>query len=115
MIKHGSYKKYRDKIIELIRQSKQIISSRKNKKSSTVSTITADDNIVTDEIEMAENLTNFFTSIGTNLPKKIAPTKKTFTDYLKKPNSENFIITSTTADEIRNLIDNLKSSKCFGP
>ena len=42
--------------------------------------------------------------------KKIPPTKKTFTDYLKKPNSEKFIIAPPTSDEISNLIQNLKSS-----
>ena len=47
--------------------------------------------------------------------KKIPPTKKTFTDYLKKPNSEKFIIAPPTSDEISNLIQNLKSSKSAGP
>ena len=46
---------------------------------------------------------------------KIPPTKKTFTDYLRKPNSENFIITPTTPEEISDLIHNLKSSKSIGP
>ena len=40
---------------------------------------------------------------------------KNFTDYLKKPNSENFIIVPTTSDEISDLIHNLKSSKSVGP
>ena len=43
--------------------------------------------------------------------KKIPPTKKTFTDYLKKPN---FIIVPTTPEEISDLIHNLKSSKSIG-
>ena len=47
--------------------------------------------------------------------KKIPPTKKTFTDYLKKPNSEKFIIAPPTSDEISNLIQNLKSNKSAGP
>ena len=47
--------------------------------------------------------------------KKIPPTKKTFKDYLKKPNSEKFIIAPPTSDEISNLIQNLKSSKSAGP
>ena len=138
LIKHESYKKYRNKIIELIRQSKQtfylhhfeqnkkdsktiwqgiheIISSTKNKKGGYVTAIIADDNTITDPIEIAENFNNFFTSIGTNLQKKIPPTKKNFTDYLKKPNSENFTIAPTTSDEIRDLIHNLKSSKSVGP
>ena len=137
LIKHESYKKYRNKIIELIRQSKQtyyqryfeqnkkdsktiwqgiheIISSRKNKNNSNVSAIISDDNTITDPIEIAQNFNNFFTSIGINLEKKIPPTKKTFTDYLKKPNHENFIEAPTTSDKISDLIHNLKSSKSVG-
>ena len=132
-IKHESYKKYRNKKIELIRQSKQtyyqsyfeqnkkdsktiwqgiheIISSRKNKNNSNVSAIISDNN-VTDPIEIAQNFNNFFTSIGTKLQKKIPPTKKNFTDYLKKPNSENFIIAPTSSDEISDLIHNLNLAK----
>ena len=104
MIKHESYKKYRNKVIELIRQSKQtyyqhyfeqnkkdsktiwqgiheIISSRKNKNGGNVSAIISDDNTITNPVEIAQNFNNFFTSIGTNLQKKILPTKKNFTDY----------------------------------
>ena len=89
-IKHESYKKYRNKIIELIRQSKQtfyqhhfeqnkkdsktiwqsiheIISSTKNKKGGDVTAIIADDNTIIDPIEIAENFNNFFTLIGANL------------------------------------------------
>ena len=126
LIKHESYKKYRNKITKLIRQSKQIyyqhhfeqnkkdsktiwqgiheiISSTKNKKGGNVSVIIADARTITDPIEIAENFNNFFTSIGTNLTKKIPPTKKTFTDYLKKPNSENLIIAPTTPEEISDI------------
>ena len=62
------------------------------------------DNTITDPIEIAENFNNFFTSLGANLQKKILPTKNTFTDYLKKPNTENFIIAPTTPEEISDLI-----------
>ena len=137
LIKHESYKKYRNKIIELIRQSKktyyqryfeqnkkdsktiwqgihEIISSRKNKNGGNVSAIISDDNTIMDPVEIAQNFNNFFTSIGTNPQTKIPPTKKNFTDYLKKSNSENFTIAPTTSDEISDLIHNLKSSKSVG-
>ena len=64
---------------------------------------------------MAGNFNNFFTSIGKNLQTKIPPTKKTFTDYLKTPNLENFTIGLTSADEISDLICSLDSSKSIGP
>ena len=74
LIKHGSYKKYRNKA-KLIRQSKQtyyqhsfeqskkrfqnnwqgineILSSRKNKNGSNVSVIIADDNTINDSTKM---------------------------------------------------------------
>ena len=127
--RNESYKIYRNRIIELIRQSKQtyyqryfeqnekvfktiwqgiheIISSRKNKNSGNVSAIISDDNTITDPVEIAQNFNNFFTSIGANLQKKISPTKEDFTDYLKKPNHENFIIAPTTSDKISYLILN---------
>ena len=127
--RNESYKIYRNRIIELIRQSKQtyyqryfeqnkkvfktiwqgiheIIPSRKNKNSGNVSAIISDDNTITDPVEIAQNFNNFFTSIGANLQKKISPTKENFTDYLKKPNLENFVIAPTTSDEISYLILN---------
>ena len=48
-----------------------------------------------------------FMSIGKNLQIKIPPTKKTFTDYLKSPNLENFTRCLTSADEISDLIAHL--------
>ena len=38
-----------------------------------------------------------------------------FTDFLKRPNSEVFIITHTTADETGDLINSFESSKNVGP
>ena len=54
------------------------------------------DDTITGPIKMAKKFNNFFTSLGTNLQKKIPLTKKTFTDYLKTLNSKNFIIAPTT-------------------
>ena len=59
--------------------------------------IITDDNAIIDPGEIEENF-NFLISIGANLKKKASPTKKTFTNYLLKPNSQNFIVAPTTAD-----------------
>ena len=64
---------------------------------------------------MAENFINLFTSIRKNLEKKIPPTEKVSTDYLKTPNLENFTICLTIAKEISDLIRSLNSSKSVGP
>ena len=67
----------------------KIISSRKKNDGN-------NDDTITGPIKMAKKFNNFFTSLGTNLQKKIPLTKKTFTDYLKTLNSKNFIIAPTT-------------------
>ena len=97
--KHNSYKKYRNKITELLRISRQtyyqkyfeknkknskriwqgiheIISFRKSKKDSSISTAIVDDNTITAPTEMAENFNNFFTSIGKNLKKRSLQLRK---------------------------------------
>ena len=129
---HESYKKYRNKIIEnnyyqrYFEQKKkdsktictgihEIISSRKSKNDDNVSAIIADDNTITDPIEIAQNFNNFFASIGRNPQNKIPSTEKNLTDYLKKANSKNFIIAPTTSDEISDLMHNLKFRKTVGP
>ena len=53
--------------------------------------------------------------IGKNFQIRIPPTNKTFTDYLKSPNLENFTICLSNADEISDLICSLDSSKYVGP
>ena len=132
--RHNSYKKYRNKITELLRISKQtyyqnyfeknkknskriwqgihdIISSQKSKNDSSISTIVVHGSTITAPTEMAESFNNFFTSIGKNLQKKIPPTKKTFTDYLKTLNLKNFTICLTSADEISDMISHLTPAK----
>ena len=49
------------------------------------------------------------------LQKQIPPIKKHFKDYLKNPTTENFFCTSTTPEEITDIIKTLKSSKSVGP
>ena len=106
MIKHESNKN-RYKIIKLIRQSRhtyyqhhfeqnkkdsktiwqgiyEITSSRKKQnQGSSLSAIIANNKSITDPIEITETFNYFFISISRSLRKKIPPTIKTFTDYLK--------------------------------
>ena len=109
LIKHESHKKYRNKMIELIRQGKQtyyqhyfeqnkkdsktiwwgiheIISSRKNKNGGNVSAIIADDNTITDPVEIVQNFNNLFTSIGPTFKRKSLLLKKTLLTIRKNQN-----------------------------
>ena len=72
-------------------------------------------NTITDSQDISEHFNNFFTSIGQDLQKNIAPTKKRFSDYLKAPNTDTFYISPTTPKEISDLIKTFKNSKSLGP
>ena len=135
ILKLNMYKKYRNKIAELLKLSKQsyyqkffadhkkiiwkgiheIVYSKKNKKDSRVSALAKDGKTITNASEMTECFNNFITSIGKNWQKQIPPTKKLFKDYLKNPTTENFFSTPTTPEEITDIIRTLKSSKGVGP
>ena len=72
-------------------------------------------NTITDSQDISEHFNKFFTSIDQDLQKNIAPIKKHFSDYLKAPNTDTFYISSTTPQEISDLIKTLKNSKSLGP
>ena len=65
--------------------------------------------------QMAEHFNQYFTSIGKNLQKRIPPTKRQFSDYLKDSNQNSFFIQPTTVEEVKDIIMTLMSSKSMGP
>ena len=126
-IKEKSFKKYRNKIVDLIeintkshyqkffeenkRNSKaiwqgihNIIYSKKSNRINTPSSLLIEGNTINDSQDISEHFNKFFTSIGQDLQKNIAPTNKHFSDYLKAPNTDIFYISTTTPKEISDLI-----------
>ena len=72
-------------------------------------------NTITDPQDISEYFNNFFTSIGQDLQKNIAPIKIQFSDYLKAPNTDTFHISPTTPKEMSDLTKTLQNSKSLGP
>ena len=91
-----------------------VYSKIKNKKNSP-SSFFQNNKTITDQKHIAEHFHNFFTSIGKKLQRKILPTKKHFSSFLKNPNNLIFFITPTTVEEINDLISDLKVSKTPDP
>ena len=92
-----------------------IVYSRKSKKNNTPSSLLIDGKTITNPKDIVENFNNFFTSIGTKLQNNIPPARRQYFDYLKQPNPKTFFISPTTPDEIKDIINSIKSSKCVGP
>ena len=137
-IKEISFMKYRNKIVDLIKINRKshyqkffeenkriskaiwkgihdIINSKKSNRINTPSLLLIEGNTITDSQIISEHFNNFFISIGQDLQKNIAPTKKHFSDYLKAPNTDTFYISPTTPKEISDLIKTFKNSKSLGP
>ena len=84
---------------------------KKSNRINTPSLLLIEGNTITDSQDISEHFNNFFTSIGQDLQKNIAPTKKHFSDHLKAPNTDTFYILPTTPKEISDLIKTFKNSK----
>ena len=135
-IKEKSFKKYRNKIVDLIKingksqhqkffeENKRyseaiwqgihdITYSKKSNRINTPSSLLIEGNTITEFQDISEHFNNFFTSIGKDLHKNIAPTKN-FLDYLKTPNTDTFHISPTTPKGISDFIKTLKNSESLG-
>ena len=136
-IKEKSFKKYRNKIVDLIKINRKlhyqksfeenkrhskaiwkgihnIIHSTKGNRINTPSSLLIEGNTITDSRNISEHFNKFSTSISQNLQKYIVPTKKHLLDYLKAPNTDTFYISPTAPKEISDLIKILKNSKNLG-
>ena len=117
------YKRYRSKIVDLLKITKEayyekyfqenrknsralwsriseIIYSKESSKAIPPSSISVESKTISDPQNIAENLNNFFTSIGKNIHKKIFPTKKHFSNDLKDPIIDIFFISLTRPEEV---------------
>ena len=135
-IKEKSFKKYRNKIVDLIKINRKsqyqkffeenkrnseaiwrgihnITYSKKRNRINTPSSLLIEGNTITEFQDISEHFNNFFTSIGKGLHKNIAPTRN-FLDYLKTPNTDTFHISPTTPKGISDFIKTLKNSESLG-
>ena len=70
--------------------------------------------IVRCPIKMADHFNNFFVNIGSDLSKKIPPSSKKPQEFLKGNYRSSMFLLPTTAEEIIDIIGNLKNSKSSG-
>ena len=102
--------------IKLTWEGIQQIINLKSKKSSTPSCISVNDNIVSDENDMANSFNEFFTSVADKLKEKIYKNKdNNFKKYLGNGCNKTFFIHPTTNQEVIDVINKLNGNKASGP
>ena len=73
------------------------------------------DNKVTDMKIIANEFNNFFVNVGPKLAEKIdTPNNSSYTDYLGNQINKKFEFKSVSSDEVRKIIDGLKSKTSWG-
>ena len=127
---HKKYKQYRNKLTDIIRNSKKMHYSKelenaegdiastwkvineiicKNKSTKGSDTIKVNDQEITDSPEIAQAFNSFFVNIGPDLASKIQCNDINFTDYLPDPLGKSIFFNPTDQDEIIKLTKALKS------
>ena len=78
------------------------------------SSISVEGKTISDSQNIAENFNNFFYQHWQKYSKKIFPTKKHFSNFLKDPITDTFFISLTTP-EVYKSIQELQVNKSLGP
>ena len=87
----------------------------KNEKSSNNISLNIDNETITDDLTISNHFNNFFTSVAKNLVNKIPKTPKSFHSYLKNSNENSFSLSSTTKEDVEDILSTLKTNKTAGP
>ena len=134
---HVSYKEQRNKIRDVIRQSrKRFLDDYFSKNITNIkntwkgikslikinnsnrgqpSSLMVNNKLISEPKQVAETFNEYFSSIADKLQNKIKHVDKDFSSYLKKANPFNFFIMPTNVLEVINNINDLSSNKALGP
>jgi len=134
---HSRYKLYRNKIVSLLRLSKQNhfkqffnsnldnlgkvwegvreIISPKNSKSSTKISLQTGNTISSDPKVVSKTFNNVFISIADSVRNNIPFTSHHFSKWLTNPNRDSFFINPVTPNEVLKAISSLNNKKSSGP
>ena len=134
---YDSFKKYRNKIVTLCRQSKSNYFSKyfrenikntckvwegvrslitlRNSNPSNPSCLSVDNTLVTDPTVIASSFNEYFTSIADNIRKDIPSSNKHFSTYLKNPVPNSLFLFQTDDIEVLQYLSSLDTDKASGP
>ena len=132
------FKSYRNRIVELCRQSKSnhftryfnrnaknmhkiwsgigdLINLKSGKPASPISISISKTEVSSDPETVSNCFNDYFTSIADSIRSNIPPTPYHFSRFLRNRNPNSMFLTPTTADEVIKVVGNFSSSKSSGP
>ena len=134
---HSCFKRYRNQIVSICRQSKatyfsgyfrqnssnirkiwqgikEIISLKSCQNSKPIS-LRINDSITSDPNLVANSFNSFFSSIADNIRSKIPNCDKHYTSFLNQPNLNSIFLSPVTSEQVAQLISSMPVSKSSGP
>ena len=87
----------------------------KDRNKSQPKSLLVNNKIITDPKKVANTFNDYFSTIASNLQKKIHHHGKDFSNFLKNPNPITFFVKPTNEIEVINNINNLNGNKALGP
>ena len=134
---HLKFKTYRNRIVNLIRESKKqhfadffkehhsnlkktwdgirdLINVSK-KTSTRINKLSQDKKIFSDNSDISNKMNDFFVNIGSSVEAKIPKSKKAFHEYLSPNNPVNLALRDCSHDEVIEIIKSFSVSKASGP
>ena len=102
-------------IINFWKSFGKTINNKKNKSNLRLQKLIVNGEEITDDVEIANELNNYFCEIGEKLSSNIKPTGIDFTSYLKKKINETFFLAPVMEQEVRRELSTLNHKKSPGP
>ena len=134
---YNHYKLFRNRIVDLIRQSKtnyyrqyfndnlrnskkiwtgiNEIISLKSKKNVTNISLEVGGHLTSNQKLITESFNEYFTQIAEKIKSRLPPTNRSFRNYLRAPCRRSFFFSPTTPGEVRKIISSLDDKKATGP
>jgi hypothetical protein len=114
IIRSAEKKYYSDKLIQLkdnMSKTWQLLNKMTNRSTSSkqITQIEVNNQNISDPIVIAEQFNKFFVNVGPELAKKILPSNKKPTEFLKGSFSKSMFLAPTTAEEVYDIISNFKN------
>ncbi|XP_057312179.1 uncharacterized protein LOC130653679 [Hydractinia symbiolongicarpus] len=134
----NQYKFYRNRIVNLIRNSKSnyykefflinknnsrkiwkgikdILNNKDNNSRSSTSSLKINDKIISEKLTVANAFNEHFTSVADKIRNQIPHNNTHFSSYLKNNNSNSLFFNPVTIEEVLKIINNLDLTKASGP
>ena len=87
------------------------LNPNRDKSPNTINRISLNGKNITDDLEIAESMNDFFCSVGKNLAEKLPKSRTKFCDYLKHPQPNSFFIAPFTEVFVTETVQRLNKRK----